>query len=102
MTTVAVQTFVIEPIWNSESVVASTPVAMLRMPEAAVAIPSSVKTATDAPGTSCLARRTSSRSCRIWSSIGTRVLLQQFGAVTGEKGVDATGDRRYDVEVVVV
>ena len=37
MTSVAVQTFVIEPIWNSESVVASTPVSRLSVPEAAAA-----------------------------------------------------------------
>ena len=32
MTRVAVHTFVIEPIWKSESAVASTPVARLRIP----------------------------------------------------------------------
>src|SRR6185437_4968901 len=62
MTTVVVQTFVIEPIWNSESVVASTRVSRLSSPEAAASTWPSRRTASDAPGTPCAARA-SSRSC---------------------------------------
>ena len=51
MTSVLVQSLVIEPIWNTESGVASTPVALLRMPAASSTTSPSARTATAAPGT---------------------------------------------------
>ena len=49
---VAVHSLVIEPIWNSESVVASTPVPLCRSPAAWSTTSPSFRTATAAPGTS--------------------------------------------------
>ena len=51
MTSVAVHTFVIEPIWNTESGVASTCVDVLSTPAAASMISPSFSTAIAAPGT---------------------------------------------------
>lgn len=51
MISVAVITLVIDPIWKSESTVASTPVAVLSTPAAASVRASPAWTATAAPGT---------------------------------------------------
>ena len=51
MTRVVVQTFVIEPIWKTESGVASTPVAVLSRPAAKSITSPSLSTAIAAPGT---------------------------------------------------
>src|SRR4051794_16221956 len=70
ITNVAVQTLVIEPIWNSESGVASTPVRMFRTPYAASPISSPSRIARVAPGTPCLSASSASRSChRVMSSV---------------------------------
>jgi hypothetical protein len=63
MRTVAVKTLVIEPIWNSESVVTATPVAVLSTPAAALVTVSPARTATDTPGTSFLPASSASRCC---------------------------------------
>ena len=51
MTSVAVHTFVIEPIWKSESGVTSTPVALLSTPVPVVVIDPSDRIPSAAPGT---------------------------------------------------
>ena len=50
-TSVAVHTFVIEPIWNSESGVTSTPVALLRTPAPVAVMLPSFRIPRVAPGT---------------------------------------------------
>ena len=52
MTRVLVQSLVIEPIWKTESGVASTPVARLRTPAASSTTSPPARTATAAAGTS--------------------------------------------------
>src|SRR6478752_1405078 len=85
MTTVAVQTFVIDPIWNSDSVVDSTPVSRLSTPDATVLISSSCSTASDAPGTRCFATPSSSRCWREVLAIASDMeLLLSGGVARGE------------------
>src|SRR5262245_66314122 len=100
MTTVVVQTLVIDPIWNRESAVASTPVSMLSTPDATVSISPSRRTASDAPGTRCSARRSSSRCWRdglavasdielLLSGGGGRGRPRRPGCEVAERSVDA-------------
>ena len=56
--------FVIEAMWNSDPVVASTPVSTFRIPAAASCSVSSANTATDAPGTRYFAIEAFSRACK--------------------------------------
>ena len=56
MTRVAVRTFVIEPIWKTESAVTSTPVAVLSTPAPTAEISPSRRIPSVAPGTRCRAR----------------------------------------------
>lgn len=65
-----VHTFVIEPTWNSESAVASTPVALLSTPAAASITSPRHDTATAAPGTWYSASNVASlSSSHFWISL---------------------------------
>ena len=77
ITSVAVQTLVIEPTWKTESAVASTPVAVLSTPAAVSMISSSASTATAAPGTWCSASSAGSRSS------SQSLILSRFGMARG-------------------
>ena len=68
MTSVAVQTFVIEPIWNSDSGVTSTPVAVPRTPAAVSVITPSWRRPSVAPGTRWRRISSASRSCQAAAS----------------------------------
>src|SRR5262249_12600734 len=61
MTRVAVQALVTDPIWNTESVAAATPVARFSTPAAASTISPSTRTATWAAGNRCFSTSSASR-----------------------------------------
>src|SRR5215831_10036609 len=93
MITVVVQTFVIDPIWKSESIVDSTPVSRLRTPDAAALISSSRRTASEAPGTACLPTSSSSRSARDVLAIASDMKL----LLSGGLGRDTARRRRREM-----
>ena len=68
-TTVAVYALVIEPTWNSESVVTSTPVPLCSTPVASAVTSPSASTASEAPGTRCRRVSSSKRGCQPARSI---------------------------------
>src|SRR4051794_26132733 len=90
ITRVAVQTLVIDPIWNTESVVAATPVAVLSTPAAASTTSPPRPTATAAAGTSCSAISSGSRSV---SQVPTS---SSFVMRADARGAAATGVGRPD------
>ena len=75
MTSEAVHSLVVDPIWKTESGVASTPVARLSSPVAASMISPSARTPSAAPGTPCCLGERGQRSS-IQASTWRRVLMR--------------------------
>ena len=74
ITSVAVQTLVIDWIMNTASGVVSTPVRRFTTPAEASTVCRSTSTATDAPGTSCAATRRGSSACSRRRTSSVRVI----------------------------